>query len=103
MLPNGYKLRSWIPIENPRAIEMIEERIKFDKTLSDKEYKKLYHDHYDNRFILQRHYNTVYWSMLSTNIGAIELIIKKIKEERSLTVEAVGKLREIMTNYMGAV
>ena len=53
MLPNGYRLRSWIPEErliwhalsqNPRAIEMIEERIKFDKTLSDTEYKRLYYD-----------------------------------------------------------
>lgn len=103
MLPNRYKLRDWIPIEkilwrplceNENAMNMIEERLKIDKLLSAAEYKRRYYDNNDERFMPPGEYNTVHWGSLSINKNAIDLIIKKIKEEEKLTLLEYDRLRE---------
>jgi hypothetical protein len=94
MLPKGYKLREWIPVEkllwsplceNPNAIEMIEERLKSDSLLSEEEYNELYHFGFE--------YKTVHWPTLSINKNAIELIKEKIKAEDLLTPQEYERLR----------
>lgn len=103
ILPYGYKLRKWIPseylnwrslCENPYAIEMIEERLAFDKDLSPEEYKVLYLDNNNIRFIQPGQYNTVHWGSLSINKNAILLIERKMKEEEVLTLQNYELLRE---------
>ena len=103
MLPFGYKLRDWIPInlilwrplcENPNALTMIEERIEFDKTLSEDEYRERYLNNNDERLMPPGEYNTVHWGTLSINKNAIDLIKKKMEEEEHLTIDEYNRLRE---------
>lgn len=97
MLPDRYKLRDWIPEEkinwrdlckNPNAIDMIEERIIHDSTLTKKEFKDRYQYNAQGYDI----YKTIYWPSLSNNKNAIELIKNKIIAEDSLTLQEYEKL-----------
>ena len=95
MIPDEYRLRYWIPVEkidwrglcqNPNAINMIEERIIFDKTLTKEEYN----DRYNIRFHrLGRDFadKTIHWPSLSINKNAIKLINERIIAEDSLTLQ----------------
>jgi hypothetical protein len=91
MLPDEYRLRDWIPDEkidwrglcqNPNAINMIEERLALDSTLSKEEYNIRYY-----RLTNGLEYKTVNWSSLSINKNAIKLIKERIIAEDLLTLQ----------------
>jgi len=91
MLPDEYRLRDWIPVDkidwrglcqNPNAINMIEERIILDSTLSKEEYNIRYY-----RLTNGLEYKTVNWPSLSINKNAIKLIKERIIAEDLLTLQ----------------
>ena len=63
---------------------MIEERIEFDKTLSEDEYRERYLNNNDERLMPPGEYNTVHWGTLSINKNAIDLIKKKWRKKSIL-------------------
>lgn len=95
MLPDRYNLRDWIPKEkinwhnlcqNPNAIDMIEERIILDSTLSNEEYNNRYNIRY-HRLGNGSEHKTIYWPSLSINENAIKLIKERIIAEDLLTLQ----------------
>jgi|SaaInl3SG_22_DNA_1037383.scaffolds.fasta_scaffold07204_3 hypothetical protein len=87
ILPTKYVLLDWIHTgnlywnqlsANPNAIELLEDRIKYENTLTQEQYNNLN--------------NKINWEELSENPNAIDLIKERIKYENSLTKEQYNNL-----------
>ena len=68
--------------QNPNAIDLLKERIEYEKSLTDEEYNKL-----EDR-------DKINWYGLSENPNGIDLLRKRIEYEKSLTNEEYNKLKD---------
>ena len=87
ILPKKYVLLDWIDTDklnwdrlstNPNAIDLLEDRIKYEKTLTQERYNNLK--------------NKINWYNLSSNPNAIDLLKERIKYEKTLTIEQYNNL-----------
>jgi hypothetical protein len=105
LLPSKYVLRDWVNkdklnwkmlSENPCAIELLKERIEYEKSLDKEEYEKLGDDNRVNWLklsinpeaidILKKYPNDIVWCGLCDNKNprAVEMIIERIEYEKHL-------------------
>ena len=85
-LPLNHKI-DWIKISrNEDAIELIKDRIEYEKSLGD-EYK------YQTVPYASDIYNKINWNNMTRNKNAIELLRERIKYEKTLSKEIYSNLR----------
>jgi len=112
LLPSKYVLRDWVNKDNlnwkmlsanPCAIEMLKERIEYEKSLDKEEYEKLVDDNRVNWLklsmnpeaidILKKYPQDIVWCCLCDNKNprAVEMILERIEYEKQLPPYHIGQ------------
>jgi len=112
LLPSKYVLRDWVNKDNlnwkmlsanPCAIEMLKERIEYEKSLDKEEYAKLADDNRVNWLklsinpeaidILKKYPQDIVWCCLCDNKNprAVEMILERIEYEKQLPPYHIGQ------------
>jgi len=112
LLPSKYVLRDWVNKDNlnwkmlsanPCAIEMLKERIEYEKSLDKEEYAKLADDNRVNWLklsmnpeaidILKKYPQDIVWCCLCDNKNprAVDMILERIEYEKQLPPYHIGQ------------